>query len=607
MSSPNSNNHQGPESLLSFIPFRFRNWTLCLLAIILYLNTTGNQYALDDIPVIKENRYVQQGLNGVKEILTTDMFTSMFEDYNAEEQLSGGRYRPLSMITFAIENQLFGSNPAISHFVNAILYGLIALLLYHLLSACFRIDSNVVFISVLLFVIHPVHTEVVANIKSRDELLSFIFIISSLVFSFRYLEKQRISSLALAGISVFLAYLSKEYALVLIPLIPLAAYIFYPDLQNKHLFILTGILIAVTIIYILIRFGAVGFNIIKQNDILNNPYLYASGTQVIATKIYILLRYLQLLIWPHPLSSDYSYNAIPYVSFGNPLVWISASLYIAIAYFAIKGSIRKKPWGFALAWYLCFLFPVSNLLLDIGATMGERLIFHASFGLCLLAGLSFTTLKEIPGNVINITLAAIVVIAGFKTIDRNKDWKNSDTLFQKDIHTVPNSILVNNNVAEALIHQADTVDNFEKKNTLIEAARGHTKKALKIHPRFTNALLNLALTFEMQGQTDTAMKYWMIAKSILPGDPHFIKLSGYYYNKGLNTGLKNVPEAINDFRLALQLYEKNASAWSDLGGAYYTLKQYDSALYCWKQALSIDPRNTNAANGYRAITQNGVK
>lgn len=606
MSSPHST-HQNQETLFDFIPSQYVKWVLAVLAVILYINTTGNKYALDDIPVVKENRYVLQGVDGIKKILSSDMFASMYEDYNAEEQLSGGRYRPLSMVTFAIEYQLFGSNPAISHFINALLYALIAVLLYHLLSTCFHINTNAVVISVLLFVIHPVHTEVVANIKSRDELLSFLFILTSMIFSFKYIEKQQLSSLIWTGFSFFLAYLSKEYALTLLVLIPLAAYVFYPDLDRKKLVTLTSILIAVTIVYIFIRIGAVGLNIIKQNDILNNPYLYASSNQEMATKLIVLLKYLQLLIWPHPLSSDYSYNSIPYVSFGNPLVWLSAFIYVTIIYFAISGSSRKKPWGFALTWYLCFLFPVSNLAFDIGATMGERLVFHASFGFCLFIGLSYTALTKIPHKATNMALAVIVLVAGFKTMARNKDWRDSDTLFLKDIHTVPNSILVNNNVAEALINRADTVSDFDKKAVLIKTARSHTEKALLIYPRFTNGLLNHALTFEMLGQTDTAIKYWMIAKSILPNDPHFIKLSEFYYKKGLNAGLNNVPQAISNFSISLKLYEQNANAWSDLGGAYYTQKLYDSALYCWKQALRIDPGNANAANGYRAVTQNRTK
>ena len=93
---------------------------LVLFVVGLYVNTISHEYALDDKMVIENNEYTQQGIKGIKKILTTDMMAGMFGE--GAQIVQGGRYRPLSMISFAIEQSLFGGNPHISHVLNILFY-----------------------------------------------------------------------------------------------------------------------------------------------------------------------------------------------------------------------------------------------------------------------------------------------------------------------------------------------------------------------------------------------------------------------------------------------------------------------------------------------------
>src|SRR4029079_5036193 len=86
----------------------------------------------------------------------------------------------------------------------------------------------------------------------------------------------------------------------------------------------------VAVVYVIVRIGAIGFSSAKPPGVISNPYLYASAAAAIATKLAVLLRYLQLLFYPHPLSSDYSYQEITYVDFSNPLPWLSLAIHVAI-------------------------------------------------------------------------------------------------------------------------------------------------------------------------------------------------------------------------------------------------------------------------------------
>ena len=88
----------------------------------------------------------------------------------------------------------------------------------------------------------------------------------------------------------------------------------------------------------------------SAGEVLNNPYLFASGTEKLATEISTSLRYLKLLIFPHPLSADYSYNSIPYVDFTAASVWLSVlvygSLILAMFAFLKRTLIPNKPSSF---------------------------------------------------------------------------------------------------------------------------------------------------------------------------------------------------------------------------------------------------------------------
>ena len=204
---------------------------LLILGFILYANSFKNQYALDDGIVIQKNEYVKRGIRGIPKILSTDAYDSFYNQMNAKQQLSGGRYRPLSVVTFAIEQELFGTKEAvvnkdnnaaeektaswvdlafIRHFLNVAFYVLsVIVLFYFLRKFIFKENPLIAFIACLIFLIHPIHTEVVANIKSRDEILSFLFTILTFISLFRYQQSKEKKQLIFSLLFYFFALLSK--------------------------------------------------------------------------------------------------------------------------------------------------------------------------------------------------------------------------------------------------------------------------------------------------------------------------------------------------------------------------------------------------------------
>jgi hypothetical protein len=239
----------------------------------------------------------------------------------------------------------------------------------------------------LLFLAHPIHTEVVANVKSRDEIFSFLFIMLTLFIAHQYQKHKNNKWLALTCLSFFCAILSKEYGATLLILVPLSLYLF--PVEKFSLSKISGLLLgllATFFLYIGIRSKydlLAGKNDLQEGELLNNPFLLADDTQKLATKFFIFFKYLWVQLIPHPLSSDYGYNSIPYKDFSNLGVWIGILFMGALVWFGFK-AFKQKQWiAFAIAFYLGNILLVTNFIFDVGATMGERLIFHSSIGFCI--------------------------------------------------------------------------------------------------------------------------------------------------------------------------------------------------------------------------------
>jgi len=191
---------------------------------LLYGNTIRNGYNLDDTYVAQDNPRVMKGLAGIPEI-----FTSRYVD---EEGNSFG-YRPMAMATFAIEQELWGQNPRMGHLVNTMLFALCAMLLYLVIRKIFHDTSRFFAMAVaLLFIAHPIHTEVVASLKNRETLLSFMFSLAALLSFLKWLDTRR-TGLVIAGLlSFLLAFLSKQDAVTFAAVIPMAMF-FYS--KENHL------------------------------------------------------------------------------------------------------------------------------------------------------------------------------------------------------------------------------------------------------------------------------------------------------------------------------------------------------------------------------------
>jgi protein O-mannosyl-transferase len=574
--------------------FKIQAIIVAAISFIFYINTVQNEAAHDDTMVIVQNEYVLEGLQGIPDILSKDAYDSYYKQFNSSNQLSGGRYRPLSIITFAIEQQFFGTVPKdkvdsflnrpivlgkkdpvqvklehdmhIRHFISVLWFmASMVAFLYFLRYIVFRNQPVMALLAVVLFAIHPIHTEVVANVKSRDEIMSLLFLSLTFIYAFRYLEDKNTKTLMWALLNYFLAFLSKEYAITMLVLLPLSFYLFN-KFTIKDSIKATLPYLAVVGVYILLRLQVVGkASEDSAHEILNNPYYFASSySSKVATEISTTLNYLKLLLWPYPLSADYSYNSIPYKEITHPQVWLSLLVHGTIIWAFFYYFKRRHLLSFAIAFYMLNLLMICNIVFDIGATMGERLIYHSSVGFSIaLAYFLYKGMEKIkPAPVGKFALAGfmsiVIVLCGIETIARNADWKNDITLFTHDLKIVPNSVLVSANVAASLIDKSEFEKDEQAKRADLHEGIALLNRALELHPTYVTSYLNKGLAYFKLKEPDSEKVNLDKVKSMYPNHP---KLPEMYYNLGVMYYFnKNYPAAVDAWRSTLQMKPDHAQA-----------------------------------------------
>jgi protein O-mannosyl-transferase len=612
------------------IPLRTKYILLAIVGFVFYANSLPDKYALDDNFIILKNAYVQMGFSGIPKILTHDSYTSFYMGSGGDPSglLSAGRFRPLSQIIFAIEQPLFGNSatlPYFRHLVNIAAYMACILLIFYFLDKFLlkKIPggSDIAFLAAFLFAIHPLHTEVVANIKSFDEILSLSFMMLTFIFSLIYLQSKKVKHLIIGSLSYFLALFSKEYAVTLVFFIPFLFYL----LEGKRpaSAIIAGIpYYGVAAIYMLMRYNAVGFHTsFERSTLLSNPYYYATHAQKIATEWFVLGKYLVLLFFPYPLSSDYSYNQIPYHNFSDITVLISILIYVVIFYWGIMLTRQRNVLSFAVFFFLINILMISNFVLDIGATMGERLVFHSSLGWVIIVAYYLNILvagERIFGtnktlktkkNIL-IGIMTVIGMACFgETINRNSQWKDDTTLFIHDVKVAPNSFLVNNNAGSGYLGFAQEKGNTEDQiNAYLDSAHKYLIRALHFNSKYTNAYLNLGGVYLQQGLPDSTKYCLDMVKELHPDNPvlksHYALLSQYYLDKGFEFGRSGkLANCINYMEKALPFDSTNSDIWYNLGVAFYQIQEYDSAQYAWVKTLQYQSDSTDVSNAKRGLQQ----
>lgn len=564
-STKGSVDHSWPVWLMQS---KWHGLVIILLGLICYSNTIGHDYTQDDAIVIYENMFTTEGIEGIPGILKHDTFYGFFKQQGKEGLVAGGRYRPLTLVLFAIGWELFGDSPMMGHVFNIIYYILVCLLLYFTLKALLSLALSkesavlIAFFSTILFLVHPVHTEVVANIKGRDEIITLLGSLGALWFSIKAFKTDKIVWAAVAALCLFLGLMSKENAIVFVAVVPLALFCFtkaqFPWILKLGLHLVVGAMLFLFIRGSVLGTGVAGGSILggdPPKELMNNPFLKIEDNRYVplsfneksATITYTLGKYVQLMLFPHPLTHDYYPRHIEVMSWSDWQVWLSFLIYLILFGLIAWSWKRDKVISFGLLLFLMSLFIVSNIVFPIGTNMAERFLFMPSVGICLCLGwLMYKIGKSGKGKtVVALSLVGVIsLLFAAKAITRNTVWENNYTLFTTDIETSARSAKLQNAVGGEIMFRANSIEDNNEKQQEIRKAMGHLEKAIAIHPTYKNTYLQLGNGYNYLNEYDQAIKYYEQA----------INLDKDYHDAIKNLGITY--RSTKKFDLALQKFEQ---------------------------------------------------
>lgn len=470
--------------------------TIAIITFAIYWQSTNYKFVLDDKIVITENSFVKKGIKGISGIWNNDSMSGFLGKEN--NLLQGGRYRPLSLIVFALGYELWGLNTFYYHLLNLIFYVVACVLLYYLLYALFEVQKDQnrklkipLFFSVLLFAVHPVHTEAVANIKGLDEILTFIFAALTFILLMMYHKNRRLITL-LAGITSFiLSLLAKESALPLVLAIP-AAFYFFRDASLKTVLKYIGILLIPTILYLAIRYQALGFvlnNEVKITGIMNDPYTDANVSQKAGTILFTLLLYVKLLFFPHPLTHDYYPYHIKLIDVYHPLSLLSLVVLLFLIAAAVNGIKNRNKAAWIIFYFFITISIVSNVIINVGAFMNERFLFVPSLAFAAFVMYMYKSSEKINfGKKIWYAFVIIAAIGfGLKSFTRIPAWKNLKSLNAAAVKVSKNSARANCFYGVSLYQELleDSIQDIKIEK--IAEAEKYINKSLLIYPEYADA------------------------------------------------------------------------------------------------------------------------
>ena len=576
---------------------------LTLVSIFAYSNIFNNEFVWDDHIFVEENTQIRSWTN------VPDYFV----------QLVDGLYRPLRTLLYTVVFHISELNPFGYHLNALILHILSTILVFGII---FRLTNKktIAFISSLAFALHPMHTERVANITAGFDLLGIVFLLLAFYLYLGHIQQKRTNHPWSVYIVYFLGILANEEALIL-PLLIFAYHLAFPDNSSKQNWKKYIPYSLILIIYFLFRIF--GFSGIKRPV---EEFIGGSFLVTFLTTLKIFVFYPILLIIPYPMIMDRR-PTLEYSLFSFPII-ISIIILLFYIYLLFYFYKKDKTIFFGMLWFWISLLIFTNVF-PTHTLMAERYLYLPSVGFCLILGYLFYRLynanvkgilpKHWKKGVLTV-LILLLLTYGTLTYQRNFDWRNDKTLWEKTLEKNPNS-------ARAY----DTLGSFYTDQGNAEKALTYFQKAIQLNPKNYKTYTNLGVVYGHLGDYEKAEEALQYSIENLPNyypaydrlaiiylrqkkydealklleagtiiEPTYYK---YYNTFGMILGqLGNFKDSIENFERSIELNHLYPDAYYNLGVVYEALNQKQKAKQAFAKALALEPTNANYREAYRRIS-----
>jgi tetratricopeptide (TPR) repeat protein len=348
--------------------------------------------------------------------------------------------------------------------------------------------------------IHPIHSEVVNNLKNRDEMLSLIFALLAAIQAFKYIDNGKLYSIFLGLGFITLSILSKKSNLPFVVIVPIMVY-FFREVSWKKISTVFGVLILTQVIFKIIKVSFLKEENVRLFNYVENPLFEMSLLERIPVYIYTNYLYIQKLFIPYPLGYYYGFNMIPIVTFSDWRFYLSLVFVLALIGFAIYGFFKKSYYSFAILFFFITIGGMANLLTPMVGIFAERFTFTASIAFCfVIVLLLYKLLKlDIFDDKSNMKIYASIAIIALPslifTLNRNKDWKSKKSLYIADSNYLKNSAKSNSLLGsemqtEAYALKKEGIYRFTEMMQKVDSAILFYDRSLDIYPTYESNLNN---------------------------------------------------------------------------------------------------------------------
>ena len=542
---------------------------LLFVAVLVYTNSLGNGFALDDNWIIVENPVVTEGR----------LAEAFLAPYWRGASFGTGTYRPVKLSSFGLEWAAFDGGAFGFHVVSVLAHALACLLVLALLTRFVPIAAA--FVGALLFAVHPVHVEAVANVVGRAELYATLAYLGACLL---YLDgggaKGPRSAVRLLGlIALFLLALGgKEIA------ITLPGLLFVLELSRRSEVGLPARLRAEFPTYLALA-GMLGIYLLVRGTVIGgltgaSPAAGLASLSLgerLLTALTVWPQYLRLMIFPLDLSADYAPGVF--------LVTTSLTLEVVVGASLLLGSVvgawllrdRLPTPALGLVWFVVTVLPVSNLIVRSDVLLAERTLYLPSVGLALvLAGLVHELAPLIPVSrqralmaLVGVALAAMSV----RTVTRNPTWL--------DTFTMLNTLAIEH--PESSFALRARAQGFERVGEM-EQARQAFELALEFAPDNYQLVVEAGVLYSDLGQHERAEQLFTSAMGLLPRYPAaYVELATQRLLRGEGRGahaaaLSGLARAGSDREL-----------WFLVSESYVAKGDVAAAIHASQAALAQEP------------------
>lgn len=591
---------------------------LVILTFALYFNSLQNKFTYDDEFIIVNNKYIKDFKENFQYFFNTEYFTISKET----------TYRPIATLTYFLNYGIWKSNPIGYRLFSLLLHAINVLLVFYLLNKLFnnRLTS---FVISLIYLAHPVLTEVINCVTYNEDLLTTLFFILSFIYYLKMKEgkKERGFNYFLSLLFLFAALLSKEMAITFLGIILLYDLFIEDSAKNStmdlkealgravkkiisNMYVYLGYL-AVSLFYLLLLFV-----FFKYPD---KPAIYSYGSLLkrIIFVPYNIFIYFKITFLPVNLKADYDF-AYP-TNFFSLINMASYFVFALIVVFSLYIYKHSKMIFFGIWWFLITLAPVLNII-EIYVPIAERLLYLPIVGFCIVIGALLTEVfdkikieNRLTKEAIKISLISILILFySYETVTRNMIWKDNFTLWTDTIKKSPRSARGYNNRGAEYFDKGsyDLAENDYKKSIeirpdfvltymnlghiyvkkgLLDDAIIEFKKGLDIDPKSTIALYNLGMGYYEKGQLNDAVIYFNKAIELKTDIiDTYSKLAGILFDRG------NYKEALEVFDKALNVNPDDSTIYYNIASIYYKQGNMNEALGIYKKVIKISPSYSDA-------------